>query len=220
MEPLALLCNLYGDGPKTLRRLQRVGFESLASLLAVEAEVLAERTGWPRAEATLLLQQARALATRTDSVLLEPEADSGSTPSSTAHDRPPVEEEAPLTDVEADARGRLLETWRQLDGETPPPVQEDVLVPSPPPVPSLELTALEEGVLPGALRTRLQALGIRGIEDLVSAPTLELAREVGLGFTRLRRLQHLARHKLAGAHGPERSQPRLPLDPGVGGPFA
>lgn len=58
MEPLILLCNLYADGPRTLRRLHASGIRALAELERADVERLAEVLGASPASARRLQREA------------------------------------------------------------------------------------------------------------------------------------------------------------------
>lgn len=213
MDTLALLCNLHADGPATLLRLRRVGCESLASLRRLEAGALARELGWPEGMALRFLREARLLAERTEGPLaaeaeevfelestlvgeldegrdeieeLAPEAEEAPEPE-------PLEEPEPEAGVEA-----LLGAWRELDRVSPPVEPTEFVIPRPPRARGdrrLEELALE-GLSP-ELVARLAGKGVRSLVELCEAGELELSRALGLGLTRVKRLQFQARRALA-----------------------
>src|SRR5262245_40076537 len=69
MDALALLCNLYGDGPATLRRLREAGCASVASLDGIPAEDLALILGTSPVGAQRFQREARHLLQRVGDVL-------------------------------------------------------------------------------------------------------------------------------------------------------
>lgn len=64
MDSLALLCNLHGDGPETLRRLRRAGVSDLRSLFALGIEGVEPLLGRDRPAASRFLREARLLEQR------------------------------------------------------------------------------------------------------------------------------------------------------------
>jgi hypothetical protein len=64
MDSLALLCNLHGDGPETLRRLRRAGVSDLRTLFALGLEGVEPLLGRDRSAASRFLREARLLEQR------------------------------------------------------------------------------------------------------------------------------------------------------------
>jgi hypothetical protein len=64
MDALALLCNLYGDGPATLKRLRAAGLDSFPALEDLEPDQLALVLGTHEAAARRFLREARLLFER------------------------------------------------------------------------------------------------------------------------------------------------------------
>jgi len=102
----------------------------------------------------------------------------------------------------------VLDTWREADLDSPPDDPTDYVVPRPEP-PSTANQALDElrleGVAP-ALRERLGEIGILSLRGLIDAPPLDLARNLPLGFTRVKHIQFLAR-RLWNEREEQRSEP-------------
>ncbi len=73
MDALALLCNLYGDGPATLKRLRSAGCTSCEALGELEAGELAEILDASPPAARRFLREARVLLERVDARGLEQE---------------------------------------------------------------------------------------------------------------------------------------------------
>lgn len=227
MEPLALLCNLYGEGPSTKRRLQSVGLATLEDLVATDTESLIERTGWEPDEANEFMEQARSLAERLGAGLLEYDGETAP-PSSTTGD-------GEVRDIagsgkhsartrEAERCESVLATWRELDDSDPS--SADLIVPQPPPNEDSfeEVLDLFAGDLSEDERRRFMGLGVSSLSEFVTASTLEVARELELGFTRVRRLQFLA-SRLGDAVSTPRDNslatpPAGQIEPGPAGPFA
>jgi hypothetical protein len=255
MQALALLCNLHADGPATLQRLRRAGYESVSSVLDLEPERLASVAGWQRDAAERFLREARCLAERLDEGLLE--EDEGVEPvealpparrelgQRSAPERRTEEHEGAseprmraLVGPESRARAsepvlaRVLGAWRDLD-RTDPPEPPRLLVPQPPPGTGRG-TPLSDARIEGLDRERIERLvraRIPTLEALAATRTLELARALGVGFTRAARLQLLARrrlHDIAAAsalHGAPARDPRPagfgpPSPESTAGPFA
>ena len=61
MDLLALLCNLYAEGPATLRVLRRAGIRTLPNVLATSDWALAELLGGSPAAARRFAREARRL---------------------------------------------------------------------------------------------------------------------------------------------------------------
>jgi hypothetical protein len=66
VNPLALLCNLYAEGPATLRVLRRAGIRTLPNVLAMSDWALAELLGGSPAAARRFTREAARLSASTD----------------------------------------------------------------------------------------------------------------------------------------------------------
>jgi len=64
MDALALLCNLYGDGPATLKRLRSAGCDTFGALEDLEPDQLSEILGTNESAARRFLREARLLVER------------------------------------------------------------------------------------------------------------------------------------------------------------
>lgn len=64
MDALALVCTLYADGPRSLRRLREGGCADLDALRRLDPRRLAEMLRWTEPDARRLLREARALGER------------------------------------------------------------------------------------------------------------------------------------------------------------
>jgi len=73
VDPLALLCNLFAEGPSTLRILHRAGIRTLANVLATSDWALAEILGGSPSAARRFLREAARLARGAAGRLLEAE---------------------------------------------------------------------------------------------------------------------------------------------------
>ncbi len=215
MDTLALLCNLHADGPATLQRLRRAGCESLAALRRLDPASLSQQLDWNERVAERFLREAALLCERIEGdeasadELEDPEFEleselvaelDGETDEAESEEEQELEEEfeddqaghAPSPErVEA-----VLGTWRELDRVAPPEDPAEFVIPRPEPLADRHLAEVRLEGLTLALVTRLSALGVHTLRDLVGARELELARALGLGFTRLKHLQVLAAREL------------------------
>lgn len=110
MDPLALLCNLHGDGPSTLNRLRRAGHENLRGLEEGEPAELASLLGWEEPRLQRFLREARQLSVRLgEGILDQPE------------ESPRAEPPAPQ--LEAVVSAEAIELEESLDAE---PEEEEI----------------------------------------------------------------------------------------------
>jgi len=201
MDALALLCNLHADGPQTLQRLRRAGCESLAELAEMTAVTLAQELGEDEEAAERFQREAELLATRLEQGGAPQAATSSWTPqepASSPREPEPTPDTGGATSRTEDV-SQLLATWRTLDDQSPPEPPSEYVVPSPPPIPG-ENRALEEVGLDGMspeLAARFAEIGVLSLRGLVEASAIELARELPLPFTRVKRLQFLAGRAVA-----------------------
>jgi len=73
VDPLALLCNLFAEGPSTLRVLHRAGIRTLTNVLATSDWALAEFLGGSPSTARRFLREAARLARGVSGRVLEAE---------------------------------------------------------------------------------------------------------------------------------------------------
>ena len=236
MDALALLCNLHADGPLTLQRLRYAGCESLDSLVDLSPDVLAEVLEGEfdqvqtadrfQREAVLLAQRIDGEAAPDD----EPEdgawpEDEASSSSLGSLGLPDLAEVGPSAEAAADRSvSEVLAAWRSLDDSTPPATPTRYEIPRPTQDP-LENRAIDEAGLEGltpVLANRLAEIGVLSLRGLMNASSVELAEKLPLAFTRVKRLQLLARRAWAEIGAPEESAPTSgDVDPlGSAGPFA
>ncbi|HVS17425.1 MAG TPA: helix-hairpin-helix domain-containing protein [Planctomycetota bacterium] len=183
MDNLALLCNLYGDGPQTLRRLREAGFGTLAALETLESERLASLLRTSVRSAKRFQSEGRLLRERSE---------------------PAPERQVALAQDDApDAADPLvagvLTVWRERDAQARSPAASAKPAPGAPPTPAVRSSAASSASLAalvgadGALFERLVRAGVGSPEALSEADVLDLAgRGVG-GYTHLLHLQFLAR---------------------------
>jgi hypothetical protein len=207
MDSLALLCNLYGDGPATLRRLREAGLGSLEALDGAEPERLAGLLRTSVRSARRFRSEGQLLRER-----MEP-----------ATERAPAERSEPTPRAPADPLLRkVLDTWRRMDDEdlrqsdTPEldpersRQEQGVQAPAsgvaaePPAGPTGAASAVPPDLQPGALEglppewiQPLAGEGVRTLVDLARCEALEVSRHAHLAYTRLLRLQQVARRALA-----------------------
>jgi hypothetical protein len=208
MDPLALLCNLHADGPATLQRLRRAGCESLVALRRWTPADLAQRLEWNQRAAERFLREAALLGARVESEEqvpafelestlneeLEDDANEGE-PEELGEGEDALDETEPAAAADPARVEALLGTWRELD-RVAPPQDPAFLIPRPPPPVDLSLDGVAlEGLSPALVRG-LATQSVRTLRELLGANELELARKLGLGFTRLRRLRFLAERTL------------------------
>lgn len=179
MDSLALLCNLYGDGPATLRRLREAGFATPEALAALEPERLAALLGTSVRAARRFQSEARLLDARLEGVP-PPIASAGEPP------RDPL-------------LRKVLDVWRERDraelsaAEAAPP-----LTPAPSAPAQSEGEPLRAGLLEGldaAWCGHFARAGVRTLDQLARSEAFALSREIDLPYTRVSRLALLARRQ-------------------------
>lgn len=205
MDAMALLCNLHADGPSTLRSLREGGCASLEDLVNLSPEALAELLGFAPAAARRFLREGRNLRERLGGELLEREEEL-QVPVAVAQaaHAPPAE----LRVRDRELLARVLQRWKAEEGasaEDPPAVAAR---PSSAPAKGSVASPAEPGMLePGSVdgldaRTckLLATLGVRSLEDLARCAPEEAQARLGLSYSRVRRLQFLARRKVDPSH--------------------
>ncbi len=190
MDSLALLCNLYGDGPTSLRRLREAGYGTLEAVATLEPEKLAGLLRTSVRAARRFQSEARLLGARLESVPLPARA-------------------APARESSSDPLLRkVLAAWRERDrSEFPPPTGERPSGSPPPPAPP-EGELLRAGLLEGldlGWCGRLARTGVRTLEELARCDAFALGREADLPYTRVLRLQQSARRRLSPGDSAARS---------------
>ena len=222
MDTLALLCNLHADGPATLQRLRRSGFESIGALKRLDAACLAETLGWTERAAVRFLREAALLRERVDEVEGEPPAEASELEATlleeldgdeaaseaenelhgeltdTSEETESAEEIAAQVQPPAERVEAVLGAWRELDRVTPPSDPDAFVIPRPPPPADLELDRAGLATLTPALTARLAELGVRTLRQLLERRELELARALPMPYTRLCHLRHQAERALEG----------------------
>ncbi len=235
MDALALLCNLHADGPTTLHHLRTGGCESILDVMELDTEELEALLGWSERAILRFRREAAVLAERLEEGILESTAEEDFSAERVADDRSGHRGRAELPEDE-DVRGNekeLLETWAALDEGSPPEEPDE-------PADPLELEEVPEEETPRRPLTpeacegltaeavdRLARIGIETLDDLADGDTLEVSTHLGIGYTRVARLQFLARRHLASLEGATtREVEVIPANPPSGdrleasGPFA
>ncbi|MCY3004225.1 MAG: hypothetical protein NTV21_20715 [Planctomycetota bacterium] len=166
MNSLALLCNLYGEGPVTLRRLREAGCRTCDDIGKLDAAELARVLRGSLAAAERFRREAGELTGRT-----------------LGEDEPP----APLASPLAPA---LLAVETPSANETPTaertlPIQHVGLELRPELLDGLDASAC----------MKLRAHGVLTVEELAAADALDLSSVLDLPVTRAARLQFLARRR-------------------------
>ena len=191
MDGLALCCNLFADGPLTLRRLRSAGVASLAELERVPDEILADWLCASAPQARAFAAEARRLARRIgDGTFAEVPA--RETP------RAPVSFEVP----------------RPVEPAPPPPPPPRAPAPAalrPGLVPGLDAAACE----------RLTSAGVRTLQALSESAGLSLARRTGIPYSTLLFLARGARRVASSMDvrpavsnaAPERADAPLAIEP-------
>lgn len=181
MDALALLCNLYGDGPKTLRRLREAGLRGCADVERLPLAELAHLLGTTADAALRFQREAGDLSARVRAAGTSAEVALPTDPKLAA----------------ALAEWRERDAQAQAEGEAPN---------EPQPEPAVAGAALRPEILDGLdLETcvKLREVGVECVEDLAAGEALDLAHSIDLGVTRMIRLQFLARRWVDAAHPAE-----------------
>ncbi len=233
MDALALLCTLHADGPTTLGALRQQGCHALDDLQDLDPDLLERTLGGGARRVARFLSEARALEQRLGEDW--PEEERGLEAG--------FPEAARVASEQAggEAAGRpviegVLDQWRRRDASAPQAPQGDPdMVPRPtpatagPPETLLRLAQLDG--LDAGLLDQLEGEQVFSVEDLVEADMLVLAASCGQQYTKLLRLQFMAKRVLSDLPQPEQEQPEsgsspsaalpaAPTEDGAGGPFA
>lgn len=195
MDALALLCNLYGDGPATLKRLRSAGLSSVESLEQIEAPGLAQTLETTEAAARRFLREARLLGERIvesgfedevrppiASELIAPGGHTGTVPIVELEDDV---EDGEAAELEAEPESgdheslveEVLSTWRERDilvrGDWDDSAAAEVVVEDPAELPEAEATSgavegtpLELRMLDGLSRSWCERLAACGLETV------------------------------------------------------
>jgi len=170
MDGLALLCNLFADGPVTLGRLRAAHVSSLSELERASPERLAEWLHASVPQSRSFLEEARKLLRR-------------------LAENPPVFVE-PLRPAERALAAREAPAGREALLSAAPPVDSErgrqLLVPG-------LFPGLDEGVC-----ARLARHQVRTVQSLSESAGLALARRTGIPYSILLELARGARRWLAG----------------------
>ncbi|HTF87512.1 MAG TPA: hypothetical protein VK843_03825 [Planctomycetota bacterium] len=193
MDALALLCNLYGDGPATLKRLRVNGVLRIEDLSARPIAELVKILALPPATARRFQKEALALGKR----VLDPEEPVLAQPAPRVARRA-VHQVVHGREAILDAASRR---WDELERaslapERNPPRKLDES-------PALELaTPLEAAELDRATHRALEAAGVDSLEQLVAFDSELLAHTAALGISQVLYAQGLARRRMRGSDVP------------------
>jgi hypothetical protein len=223
MDALALLCNLYGDGPATLRRLREAGVGELADLGRASLDDLATILGGSKTAARRFQSEAALLEARAIDAGERSTDEPTAVSAAHAHREPALE--------------RALAAWRAADAaaargedadDSPVAGLDAELDLRAASAGSFEETAPQAGTplrpelvdgLDTSTCARLRAAGVEHAEELVTADLLELSATSEIALTRLMRIQgHVRRLVLAESPGllvphPRRADQRFSPDP-------
>ena len=189
MDALALLCNLYGDGPSTLKRLRAHGVLRIEDLGARQAGDLATVLALTPAIARRFLKEASALEKR---VLDSDEAA-----------QPAQKTPAPVRVGREVVRGKqamlaaAAQLWTELDRSSPLPQTQPAAEPAAflaEPLAQVG-TPLAAAELDRATFEALHGSGIRTLEDLAGMDSEVVAAACGLGLSQVLFAQGLARRE-------------------------
>ncbi len=189
MDALALLCNLYGDGPSTLKRLRAHGLLRIEDLCARQAGDLATVLALTPAIARRFLKEASALEQR---VLNSEDAV-----------KPVEQAPAPKRAGREVVRGKqamlaaAAQRWTELDRTSPVLHTQHVAQPEHvQEAPVVEGgTPLAAAELDRATFEALHGIGIRTLEDLAGMDSEIVAAAAGLGLSQVLFAQGLARRE-------------------------
>ena len=182
MDNLALLCNLYAEGPATLARLREAQCASLESLETMQAEDLAEILEISLASSRRFLREAQNLVQRVGLAAEGAPAQAARIPS-------PARDEGIIE--------RVLGAWRAKDALEPEGSEAGASMTAT--IAREPGTPLRPQLLDGLDMdwcVRLHTCGIDSLEELALSESMELAAVLDVGLTRLMRLQFLARREL------------------------
>lgn len=189
MDTLALLCNLYGDGPQTLRRLREAGCGTLAALETLESERLASLLRTSVRSAKRFQAEGRLLRERSEL--------SGERAATRRPNAPPAALPTPPPNPLV---ASVLTAWRERDalGGDAPRAASAALAVEVPRAPAAAAGEACEGLegldgMDAALLARLGEAGVATLEDFREVDVLDLAGRGVAGYTRLLHLQFLAR---------------------------
>ncbi len=183
MDALALLCNLYGDGPATLKRLRVGGVLRIEDLSDRPAKDLAALLALTPATARRFLKEASTLSKR----VLVAEED-------LATRTAPREKKRPVREVVRGKEailGAAARRWEELERtsshepEAAPPIVR-------PAAPATPLAAVE---FDRATHCALENAGVKSLEELIAAESETLAHAADLGLSQVLFAQALARRK-------------------------
>lgn len=212
MDAMALLCNLHADGPTTLRSLRAGGCTTLDELAGLPVERVVELLGYTPAAARRFQREGANLRQRLAGEWLEAEEDLA-VPATQAPPSLAAVEPGALPVRERELLARVLSRWREEEGagatSAAPHAVAASLVAEPEASRPLAASdgaaasAPEEDLLaPGELDGldaelchRLRAAGVRSLGQLASCVPEEVAAAAGLAYSRVRRLQFLARRR-------------------------
>lgn len=166
MNSLALLCNLYGEGPVTLRRLREAGCRTCDDIGKLDAAELARVLRGSRATAERFQREAHGLSGRT------------------------LGEDEPAAALACAPVAKPLVVEVTAGGEAAAPERPAAVAHA-----GLELRPDLLDGLDASACMKLRAHGVLTVEELAAADALDLSSVLDLPLTRAARLQFLARRR-------------------------
>ena len=207
MDSLALLCNLYGNGPATLRRLREAGCNAISALLELPVDDLADLLVDSPDAARRFLREARRLAARVSEdvpAVEEPEYEGDD-----FEQEPDDEEDEQETfDPRSDPLvAQALAAWRERDAREISSVEDfdpiaaelEPIGPEPPHAGPPLTRPLTPGLVSGLDQrwcTALELGGVATLEALAECDVDRVALATCMPITRLMRLRYLAGQSL------------------------
>jgi len=210
MDSLALLCNLYGNGPATLRRLREAGCNAIPSLLEFPVDDLADLLVDSPDSARRFLREARRLAARVSESELElevPPFEGDFEEEQDAASYGDEDQQEPVEDERDPLVEQALAVWRERDArelssaeDFDPPEELEPIGPEPSRDEPPRSRALEPGLVSGLDERWCAALELGGVTTLEALAECEVDRvalATCMPITRLMRLRYLAGQSLS-----------------------
>ena len=195
MDALALLCNLYGDGPATLKRLRVGGVLRIEDLSARPAGELATLLALTPATARRFLKEASALRLRVH--------DGAEVGEKIDLPRPAVRLPREVVRGKEAILDAAARRWDELE-RTPNAAPEREATPLAP-KPAPRATPLASCEFDRATQGALEGAGVASLEALLAMDSETLALAAELGLSQVLFAQGLARRKLRDMSPPEAS---------------
>lgn len=204
MDALALLCNLYGDGPSTLQRLRAHGIQGIEDLAGRTPAEVSSILSLPVAGARRFLKEAAALKQR---VLVGEVARVESRAEPQPLPKPVRPKPREVTRGKRAMLAAAARRWTELDrseaeadlASAPSSARAPQTTPSQAPgdvPPARRATPLQSADLDRSTFDALRTAGVGGLEELIELEAETLAAASGLGLSQVLFVQGLARRRL------------------------